>query len=215
MAAWNPPPAAPAGDRSPCSCPRRAERRCTRASTAHRPSPPRSALRNGPAPRVLAARGRHAAISVQARALFILLEESASPSLRGAQAIQAPSFRDGALAPDPESRDSGFDAEPVIEPANGRTRWHGPEMTVSDSAIAMTEALIFSLSSLIQKIQRQPGPRPVHRDEFALAGQRDVGGFQVRPAERDVGGDAVAGRHLLDDGTVGRDHRNAARDQGR
>ena len=25
-----------------------------------------------------------------------------------------PSFRDGALAPDPESRDSGFDAEPVI-----------------------------------------------------------------------------------------------------
>ena len=27
------------------------------------------------------------------------------------------SFRDGALAPDPESKDSGFDAEPVIGPA--------------------------------------------------------------------------------------------------
>src|SRR5450631_69850 len=40
---------------------------------------------------------------------------------------------------------------------------------------------------LIQKIQRQPGARPVHRDEFALAGQRDIGGLEIRPAERDVG----------------------------
>src|SRR5229473_7546941 len=29
-----------------------------------------------------------------------------------------------------ESRDSGFDAEPVIGPARGRTRWHRPGMTV-------------------------------------------------------------------------------------
>src|ERR1700676_3702904 len=28
-----------------------------------------------------------------------------------------------------ESRDSGFDAEPVIGPAIGRTRWHRPGMT--------------------------------------------------------------------------------------
>jgi hypothetical protein len=28
-----------------------------------------------------------------------------------------------------ESRDSGFDAEPVIGPARGRTRWHRPGMT--------------------------------------------------------------------------------------
>src|ERR1700694_2491355 len=29
---------------------------------------------------------------------------------QGCEAIHKPSFRDGALAPDPESRDSGFDA---------------------------------------------------------------------------------------------------------
>ena len=28
-----------------------------------------------------------------------------------------------------ESRDSGFDAEPVIGPASGRTRWHRPGLT--------------------------------------------------------------------------------------
>src|SRR6267378_6229136 len=71
------------------------------------------------------------------------------------------------------------------------------------------------ISSLVQKIQGQAGPRPVHRDEFALAGQRDVGGLEVRPAEGDIGGDAIAGRHPLDDGTVRRNHRDAARDQGR
>jgi hypothetical protein len=30
-----------------------------------------------------------------------------------------------------ESRDSGFDAEPVIGPRVARTRWHRPGMTVS------------------------------------------------------------------------------------
>jgi hypothetical protein len=30
-----------------------------------------------------------------------------------------------------ESFDSGFDAEPVIGPARGRTRWHRPGMTDS------------------------------------------------------------------------------------
>ena len=29
----------------------------------------------------------------------------------------------------PESRDSGFDAEPVIGPRFARTRWHRPGMT--------------------------------------------------------------------------------------
>src|SRR5450432_2598898 len=33
--------------------------------------------------------------------------------------------------PDPESRDSGFDAEPVIGPRFARTRWHRPGMTAS------------------------------------------------------------------------------------
>src|ERR1700722_16794432 len=33
----------------------------------------------------------------------------------------------------PESRDSGFDAEPVIGPRFARTRWHRPGMTVVDS----------------------------------------------------------------------------------
>src|ERR1700682_3223350 len=40
-------------------------------------------------------------------------------------------------------------------------------------------------SLLVQKIQRQARPRPVHRDQFALAGQRDVSGLQVGPAEGD------------------------------
>src|SRR5712692_10534014 len=48
------------------------------------------------------------------------------------------SFRDGALHQTSdvqlhigESLDSGLDAEPVIGPARGRTRWHRPGMTVS------------------------------------------------------------------------------------
>src|SRR5450631_4931554 len=46
------------------------------------------------------------------------------------------SFRDGALAPDPESRDSGFDA---IGPRFARTRWHRPGMTVAGCSLpAMT-----------------------------------------------------------------------------
>ena len=41
-----------------------------------------------------------------------------------------------------------------------------------------------TVSSSIQKIQRQAGPGPVHRNEFAFARQRDVGSFQFRSAER-------------------------------
>src|SRR6266576_6930941 len=47
------------------------------------------------------------------------------------EAIYSSSFRDGAPAPDPESRDSGLDAEPVIGPRVARTRWHRPGMTDS------------------------------------------------------------------------------------
>src|SRR5258706_11003690 len=70
-----------------------------------------------------------------------------------------------------------------------------------------------TLSSLVEKIQRETRPRPVHRDQLAFAGQCDVGGLQVGPAEGDIGGDAVAGRHLLDDAAIRCDHRNAARNQ--
>jgi hypothetical protein len=49
---------------------------------------------------------------------------------------QTPSFRDGpkdqtsdAQLRIGESRDSGFDAEPVIGPRFARTRWHRPGMT--------------------------------------------------------------------------------------
>ena len=72
-----------------------------------------------------------------------------------------------------------------------------------------------ALFSLVQKIQRQTGSRPLHHDELALAGQRDVGGLQIAPTEGDIGGDAIAGRHLVDDGTVGGDHGDAAGDQRR
>src|SRR3979411_2068742 len=34
------------------------------------------------------------------------------------------------VSANPESRDSGFDAEPVIGPRFARTRWHRPGMTV-------------------------------------------------------------------------------------
>ena len=43
--------------------------------------------------------------------------------------LQAPSFRDAPSGAGPESRDSGFDAEPVIGPRFARTRWHRPGMT--------------------------------------------------------------------------------------
>jgi hypothetical protein len=36
--------------------------------------------------------------------------------------------------PYPESRDSGFDAEPVIGPRFARTRWHRPEVTSAKSS---------------------------------------------------------------------------------
>src|SRR5258708_20302401 len=36
----------------------------------------------------------------------------------------------------PESRDSGFDAEPVIGPRLARTRWHRPGMTTLDFFVA-------------------------------------------------------------------------------
>jgi hypothetical protein len=36
----------------------------------------------------------------------------------------------------PESRDSGFDAEPVIGPRLARTRWHRPGMTTLDCFVA-------------------------------------------------------------------------------
>jgi hypothetical protein len=52
--------------------------------------------------------------------------------------VSSSSFRDGpkdqtsdAQLRIGESRDSGFDAEPVIGPAVGRTRWHLPGMTIS------------------------------------------------------------------------------------
>src|SRR5450631_2434516 len=54
------------------------------------------------------------------------------------EATQTPSFRDGpqdqtsdAQLRIGESRDSGFDAEPVIGPRFARTRWHRPGMTES------------------------------------------------------------------------------------
>src|SRR3981081_2506027 len=70
-------------------------------------------------------------------------------------------------------------------------------------------------SSLVQKIQRQTRARPVHRDQFALARQCNVGGLQVGAPEGEIGGDAVAGGTLLDDGAIRRDHRDTARDQRR
>src|SRR5471032_2934269 len=88
------------------------------------------------------------------------------------------------------------------------------KLWIASLALAMTNVAI-PPSSLVQKIQRQAGPRPVHRDQFALAGQRDVGGLQLRPAEGDVGGDAITGRHLLDETTSYGDHRDTARDQRR
>src|SRR5450631_1311296 len=51
--------------------------------------------------------------------------------------LQAPRTNSGSVipgwsaGPGPESRDSGFDAEPVIGPRFARTRWHRPGMTVS------------------------------------------------------------------------------------
>src|SRR3979409_1302475 len=43
----------------------------------------------------------------------------------------------------------------------------------------MTKIGIRCCSSLVQKIQRQAGPSPVHCDQFALAGQRDVRCLQL------------------------------------
>src|ERR1700722_7507032 len=83
------------------------------------------------------------------------------------------------------------------------------------ASLAMTKIAICCRGSLVQKIQRQARPRPVHRDQLALAGQRDIGGLQLGPAEDEVGGDTVASRHLFDDTDIRGDHRNAARDQGR
>src|SRR6185437_15360501 len=58
--------------------------------------------------------------------------------------------------------------------------------TISRLDCLVATLLAMTISS-IQKIQRQAGPLPLHRDEFALAGQRDVGGLQLRPAKGDIG----------------------------
>src|SRR5450755_2204848 len=47
-----------------------------------------------------------------------------------------PPFRDAPSGAGPESRDSGFDAEPVIGPRLARTRWHRPGMTVFSHPLA-------------------------------------------------------------------------------
>jgi hypothetical protein len=38
-----------------------------------------------------------------------------------------------------ESLDSGFDAEPVVGPAKGRTRWHRPGMTAWMDLLSLSD----------------------------------------------------------------------------
>jgi hypothetical protein len=52
--------------------------------------------------------------------------------------------------PDPESRDSGFDAEPVIGPRFARTRWHRPGMT----ALVYSRSLFTPESRLAMTMKR-------------------------------------------------------------
>src|SRR6266851_2848490 len=102
------------------------------------------------------------------------------------------SFRDGALAPDPESRDSGFDAEPVIGPRFARTRWHRPGMTVAGCSFpAMTRKRPNLLTAL--RVSRSGRERAAvlflggGRDEGLGAGRVD----QMMPDHR-PGADEVA-----------------------
>src|ERR1700733_6765011 len=96
---------------------------------------------------------------------------------------------------------------PFLTSHSGAIRSIEPGMTL--------DTMTAKSPSLVQKIQRQTGRRPVHRHKFALPGQRDLGRFQFGPAKGNVGGDAITGRHLFDQRTIRRDHRNAARDQRR
>jgi hypothetical protein len=63
------------------------------------------------------------------------------PRSEADDSIQAPSFRDAPSGTGPESRDSGFDAEPVIGPRFARTRWHRPGMTVMGYARSLSSGV--------------------------------------------------------------------------
>src|SRR5580700_6407094 len=85
---------------------------------------------------------------------------------------------------------------PFLTSHSGAIRSIEPGMTL--------DTMTAKSPSLVQKIQRQTGPRPVHRHKFAPAGQRDVGRLQPLAAKGDVGGDAITGRHLFDQRTIRR-----------
>jgi hypothetical protein len=58
-----------------------------------------------------------------------------------------------------ESRDSGFDAEPVIGPRFARTRWHRPGMTVMDCTRSLSSSRIHPTRWLAMTMKR---PRHTH-----------------------------------------------------
>src|SRR5450631_4568086 len=71
-----------------------------------------------------------------------------------------------------ESRDSGFDAEPVIGPRFARTRWHRPGMTASSLIHSLRGRFINRTVAARQEPQSQPADRE-NRDQLLDADSAD------------------------------------------
>jgi hypothetical protein len=121
-----------------------------------------------------APRGREVASVIRAPSLRANGSRECAPDDRLREATQTPSFRDGpqdqtsdAQLRIGESRDSGFDAEPVIGPRFARTRWHRPGMTA-----LLFENLNPSLVATrsVCSLPPQPGFTPVAHFNLAQAG---------------------------------------------
>src|SRR5260221_6005342 len=88
----------------------------------------------------------------------------------------------------PESRDSGFDAEPVIGPRFARTRWHRPVMTASGIFVALRLATTESPFGLFRRPGegRDPYPPMLAVDGIAAPAlhNMNIGGYGSRIALR-------------------------------
>src|SRR3979411_3120175 len=89
------------------------------------------------------------------------------------------------VSANPESRDSGFDAEPVIGPRFARTRWHRPGMTVLVASSRSLSSGAHSRDPLAPRHDKNLSKRRV-----AAIDHKTIGGMVRRRLAHQVHGDA-------------------------
>ena len=80
--------------------------------------------------------------------------------------------------------------------ASARLQQQHPSCAVGGEAISQYapsrtsshhDVVVTSSFSQIEKVERQPGSRPVDSNQLAVTGERYIGGFEVVATEADVG----------------------------